>query len=612
VSVGPSITGPALPVAVARRRLAPTGALDDPAGHGLHCGISWYGPSGLGPDRVGSEATVQARSGLMHLHGRDAGGPRRLGLEVASVAAGVLAASGVLAGLVARRRGQETTGLETSVLQAGLLAASHYVAAATCGEEWVPAPPGPDPGPPFRSADGHWFEIETLDPEAWKGFWYRLGAADADLGRAWAGFRARYYRSTCTLPPGLHQATARFPLQQLVHIAGEWKVSLAPLRSYDEVLANPTGGPHPVTDTSFVASSPASVVHPTKKGLESGPERGADTGLPLQGIRVVEATTRMQGPLAGLLLQMLGATVVKVEPPGGDFGRIVPPLVGDVGSFFACFNRGKRSVEIDLSRPSGRAELVELTAASDVFLHNWRPGKAAEWGLDAPELARSNPALVYARASGWGEGPQAPALLGTDFLVQAHAGVGNGLHPPGEPPFPSRVIVVDFMGALVTAEGVLGGLYLRERTGCGRRVSTSLHAGAMTLQDHVLEAVAAGRDEPGRSRGRPRWGALDQPVPTADGLVVVGLDGDGDGLRQLCRICDVDPGAGHREQHLLARLRTRPAARWEQDLAARGMAGAALPRSLDLAGLPDDPVLAGLFEPLTGSARVPASPWCHT
>ncbi len=183
MSVGASITGPGLPVAVARRRLAGLGALDDPEGHGLHCGISWYGPSGLGPARVGSEATVQARSGLMHLHGRDAGGPRRLGLELASVAAGVLSACGVLAGLVARRRGGDACEVETSVLQAGLLAVSHYVAAVSCDDEWVPAPPGPEPGPPFRSSDGHWFEIETLDPEAWKGFWYRLGASGAELGR---------------------------------------------------------------------------------------------------------------------------------------------------------------------------------------------------------------------------------------------------------------------------------------------------------------------------------------------------------------------------------------------------------------------------------------------
>ncbi|HEV2766768.1 MAG TPA: CoA transferase [Acidimicrobiales bacterium] len=603
MSVGASITGPALPVAVARRRLAGLGALDDPEGHGLHCGISWYGPSGLGPDRVGSEATVQARSGLMHLHGRDAGAPRRLGLELASVAAGVLSACGVLAGLVARRRGGDASGLETSVLQAGLLAVSHYVAAATCAEEWVPAPPGPEPGPPFCSSDGHWFEIETLDPEAWKGFWYRLGATGADLSRAWAGFRARYYRSTCTFPPGLHEATARFSLGELVHIAGEWGVSLAPLRGYEEVLAQPTGGPHPAIE------------RPGNGGLGevgAAPAAGRSaprSGLPLEGIRVVEATTRMQGPLAGLLLEMLGASVVKVEPPGGDFGRIVPPLAGDVGSFFACFNRGKRSVEIDLSGPAGRAELVELTDQSDVFLHNWRPGKAAEWGLDAPDLARGNPSLVYATASGWGEGPRAPALLGTDFLVQAHAGVGNGLRPEGEPPFPSRVIVVDFMGALVTAEGVLGGLYVRERTGRGPRVSTSLHAGAMTLQDHVLTPLAAGGDAPGRHRGRPRWGPLDQPVPTTDGLLVVGLDGDGDALPTLCRMCQVDAGADDRQQRVADRLADRPAAEWVDELSPAGIAGAVLPESLDLAALPDDTAMAPLFERLAGSSRVPRSPW---
>ncbi|MBW3627399.1 MAG: CoA transferase [Actinobacteria bacterium] len=103
----------------------------------------------------------------------------------------------------------------------------------------------------------------------------------------------------------------------------------------------------------------------------------------------------------------------------------------------------------------------------------------------------------------WSWPPWAPALLGTDFLVQAHAGVGNGLRPEGEPPFPSRVIVVDFMGALVTAEGVLGGLYVRERTGHGPRVATSLHPGAMILQDHLLTPLAAGRRDTRPPPGSP-------------------------------------------------------------------------------------------------------------
>jgi len=195
--------------------------------------ISWHGPAAAGRNRSWSEATVQAGSGLMHVHGRDWGGPARLGLEIASVAAGVLAAQGVLAALIGQSRGQRAATVETSVFQAGLLQASHYIAAATCAETWVPAPPQPDPGPPFASADGRWFEIETLDPDAWAEFWKRLGA-DVDLGLGWTLFRPRYFRGTCSLPPGFHQATRRHTLAELAKVSASCGVSFSPVRGYPE------------------------------------------------------------------------------------------------------------------------------------------------------------------------------------------------------------------------------------------------------------------------------------------------------------------------------------------------------------------------------------------
>ncbi|MDP8970682.1 MAG: CoA transferase [Actinomycetota bacterium] len=300
--------------------------------------------------------------------------------------------------------------------------------------------------------------------------------------------------------------------------------------------------------------------------------------------------------------------MLRVEPPGGDLVRTVPPLLGDTGSFFLCFNRGKDPVELDLARPQGRAALVELLAGADVFLHNWRPGKAAEWGLEADDLAAANPGLVYAQASGWGAVPTVAGLLGTDFLVQAYAGVGAGINPQGQPPLPSRALLTDCMGALVTCEAILAGLYLRERTGRGQRVDASLLAGAMTLQAHVLEALAAGREK-GRRAGRPVWTLLDHPLQTADGVLVVSVDDDED-LRRLCDVCGVDPdrSAGDTIEALLAeRIAGGAAAHWEQRLTEAGIACAQA--CTDLTALPADPRLSGLFEPLAAGASVPVAPW---
>ncbi|MDQ6616550.1 MAG: CoA transferase [Actinomycetota bacterium] len=593
----PAPTGPALAEQVCRGRLQPViGTTVDSLP--VSWDISWHGPATdrLGPR--GSESTIQARSGLMEVHGWDAGRPRRLGLDVASVAAGLVAGNGLLAALIGARRDRPVARIETSALQAGLLLVSHHIAAATSGGELLPSPPGPQPGPPFRTADGRWCEIEVFEAETWKAFWCRLGAGDADLGRAWTAFRSRYYRGRCSFPPGLHEATARLSLSELTAVAESCQVSLAPLRTYPEVLAHPGWTRRAVAAIGGAPAAPAATASPKDRRGE----------LPLAGLRLVEATNRMQGPLAGLLLQMLGAEVVRVEPPGGDIGRMVPPACGEVGSFFLCFNRGKRSVELDLTRPAGRRELLELLSESDAFLHNWRPGKASEWGLDAPGATEANPRLVYAEATGWGESSENAHLIGTDFLVQAYAGFGDGLNPVGEAPRTSRALLTDCLGALVTCEGILAGLYLRETTGQAVPVVTSLLEGAMAAQAHILDALGAGRPD-GRQAGRPVWGPLDRPIEADGGSVVVSVEDDSDYAR-LCDICGIDTSGDVRvadEEALVACIAQDPPDHWEKLLRPAGIPCAAASR--DLATLPADPNLSPLLETLGESCQAPASPW---
>ena len=623
--------GPAVPVQTCTRRLAALGATTaatppraparspDRGGHALElgltaghltgapgrldCRVSWHGPAGLARDRPASEATVQALCGLMEVHGRDSGRPRRLGLDVASVGAGMLASQGVLAALLARCRGRPIAAVETSVLQAGLLLVSHHFALATCPSE-VPVLPeeGLGPGPPFPTAEGQWLELETLDPEVWRRFWLALGVCGRGLGRAWTAFWLRYRRGRCSLPHSLHEATARRTVAELAETADACGMSMCRVRHYADVLAEAgrwqdhatveplaDGRGHPPAGAGGPAGSRRA---PTPRG-----------GLPLEGLRVAEATNRVQGPLAGLLLQMLGAQVVRVEPPGGPMGR-----GKDRDGFFLSFNRHKESVELDLARPAGRAGLLELASEVDVFLNNWRPGRAAAWGLQAEDLARGNPRLVYAHASGWGQATKMAGVLGTDFMVQAYSAVGEGVNPEGEPPFPTRVLLTDSVGALLACEGVLTALLLRERSGVGYRVDSSLLAAALTLQAPVLDALRTGREE-GRSRGRPVWGMLDRPVEAADGFVVLTAEGDAD-LPGLCEAFGVDssPAAPSRAARLLVgRMATLPAAHCEQLLLEAGVPCSVT--STDLAALAADPRMECLFEPLTATGRAPASPW---
>ncbi|MGH3622931.1 MAG: CoA transferase, partial [Sciscionella sp.] len=208
------------------------------------------------------------------------------------------------------------------------------------------------------------------------------------------------------------------------------------------------------------------------------PPRG---NLPLDGLVVVEATNRVQGPLAGHVLGLLGARVLRIEPPGGDPARGMPPMAGACSARFLALNRGKEAVQVDLKSPAGRRQVCELVGGADVFLHNWAPGRAAELALDAGHLAAVRPGLVYAAASGWGDEFGARPPLGTDFLVQAYSGLAGLVRPAGEPAAPSLMTLTDVLGGMVCAQGVLAALVAVLSTGYGQRVDSSLLSAADVL-----------------------------------------------------------------------------------------------------------------------------------
>jgi CoA:oxalate CoA-transferase len=566
------------------------------------------GPSGLGADirwwpdadrapaptcpttSAGGELAVQALSGLMAVHGRQRGQPAPAGIEVCSVAAGVLAAQGLLAAEIGRCRGLAIRGVETTVLHGALVLLRHHLAIAM-SDEPLPLRLFEAGGePPFRTADGARVEIEVLRADAWARFWQALGADPEAVRRGWQPYLFKHSTAACPLPAGLGEAAARHPLSALLAAAEASGAAVRPVRSYDEVLRDAGGAQAPWT----FAASPAPAGNGGRAPL-SGDEP------PLSGLRVVEATTRVQGPLAGLLLRMLGAEVTRVELPGGDPGRGFPPFVAGRGAVFLAYNAGKRPLEVDYHSEGGLRLLRERVDGADVFLHNWRPGRAEELGLGYQDLARRSPGLVVCHASGWGPGD--PGDVATDYLVQARCGLADGLTPEGEAPRPTRLTLADAMGGLVACEGILAALLHRQRTGRGARVDTSLASAAHATQAHVVEAMRAGR-EVGRRRGRPVPCPLDAPLPTADGSLVVAIE-DEAGRRRLAEVCGV-PG-GDLAPAVAAAFRRRPTAEWERLLREAGVCAAAV--RTDLGTLPRDPLTRGALEPAGGDCWLPAAPW---
>ncbi|ARF75934.1 CoA transferase [Kitasatospora albolonga] len=472
-------------------RITLTGGGFDPAG----AAVTWADPtSGLV-----DEATVQAATGIMAVHGRRDGSPRGLAVDYVATATAVLTVQGLLAGLLGQARGAGPAHLSVRADRAGLLAVSQYLAAAGADEgESTELAPG---GPPFTSAEGVLFELETLDPEAWAAFWRAL-AAPADAMRAgWRPFQFRYATACAPFPEALHAVTRAHPLPRIRRAAADSGAEVCVLRTLAERAREADG------------SAPWSL-RPLHRltGQESyGKGAAPSSTRPLAGLTVLEAGRRIQAPLAAHLLGLLGAEIIRIEPPGGDPLRGMPPTCSGTSARWLALNRGKKAVEIDIKAAGDRRRLRELAAEADVFLHNWAPGKAAHLGLDADDLAPVNPALVYAYTSGWADRLQ-DAPMGTDFMVQARTGVGEAVRPEGEAPAPSLMTLLDVLGGLHGTEAVLAGLLLRERTGRGVRVDSSLLGAADTLTRPALRRAAAG----GNAR---RPAGFRHPLPTADGWV---------------------------------------------------------------------------------------------
>ncbi|WJV45621.1 CoA transferase [Streptomyces flavofungini] len=447
------------------------------------------------------EATVQAATGIMSVHGRRDDGPRGLGSDYAATAAGVLAVQGLLAQLLAQARGGDARAaarVTTSAARAGLLAVSQYLAATGADEdEAARIAPG---GPPFTSADGTLFELETLDPGAWAAFWRALDAPGDAIRAGWRPFQFRYATACAPFPEALHETARSHDWARVRQAAASSGAEVCALRTLAERAAEHDGA----APWSLARLGPAAAAPGRRARQLPTPE------LPLTGITVLEAGRRIQAPLAAHLLRLLGADVVRIEPPGGDPLRGMPPACGGVSARWLALNRGKDAVEADIKSPSGRRRLRELVADADVFLHNWAPGKAAQLGLDAADLTTVNPGLVYAYTSGWGDRLD-DAPMGTDFMVQARTGVGAAVRPADEPPAPSLMTLLDVLGGLLGAEAVLAGLLLRERNGGrGVRVDSSLLGAADTLTAPALRRAAQGTEP------RPPAG-FRRPLRTADG-----------------------------------------------------------------------------------------------
>jgi len=261
---------------------------------------------------------------------------------------------------------------------------------------------------------------------------------------------------------------------------------------------------------------------------------------PLQGIRVIDLTRYVAGPLAAQLLADLGADVVKVEAlPTGDASRQSGPFVDDESVYFMASNRSKRSIALDLRRQEAREVLRRLLSTADVFIENFRPDTARVMGLDHERLRAVNPRLVHVTISGFGNGPIGSTLPGFDQTVQAMSGLMSVTGTEESGPLRVGIPVADTSTGVMAAVGALAALQQRVTTGEGSHVETSLLGSMLTMMSYQAQTVLSTGAVPARNGN-------DHPILFPQGTFRVGdsaiaiASGNERMWRVLCRVLGLE------------------------------------------------------------------------
>ena len=311
----------------------------------------------------------------------------------------------------------------------------------------------------------------------------------------------------------------------------------------------------------------------------------------LGDLRILDFSRVLAGPLATMVLADLGATVTKVERPGGgDDTRAWGPPHDDAGqaTYFQAVNRNKTSIALDLRDPADLTRARELARDADVVVENFRPGVMDGLGLGDADLRPANPGLVFCSITGFGAGAGA-ALPGYDLLLQAVGGLMSITGEPDGDPQKVGVALVDVLAGLFAATGILAALRHRDRTGEGQRVEVDLLSALLAGLVNQASGFTAAGVVPGRMGNAHPSIAPYEPLRARDGRLVVAVGTD----RQFAALC---AAVGAPELASDPRFATNP-----QRVAHRGELTEALEQRLTTRDVAE-------WTAILTDARVPAGP----
>ena len=254
----------------------------------------------------------------------------------------------------------------------------------------------------------------------------------------------------------------------------------------------------------------------------SGKELGKDSGKPLAGLRVLDFSRVLSGPMGTMFLADLGAHVIKVEDMKGlDTTRHNPPYAGGESHYFLSLNRNKESIALDLKYPEGKAIALALAAQSDIVVENFRPGVADKLGLGYEALSKINPRLVFSAISGFGQTGPLRNKTAYDLVIQALTGAIAVTGEPDRPPVKMGLPLADELSAMFSTIGILAALEKRERTGRGSYLDVSMFDTGVSLLSYMANVYFATGESAQRLGSRHQTIYPYNAFQTQDGYIVV-------------------------------------------------------------------------------------------
>jgi crotonobetainyl-CoA:carnitine CoA-transferase CaiB-like acyl-CoA transferase len=470
----------------------------------VYCYLPPFGEAGPHAHREADDALVAAVGGVAGGQPSAAGNPVFVVIPVSSYGAALLAAGAISVALRAR----EATGRGQKAIVSWLAGALAMATGSLVGVEGgflsplglvslARQPQGASPVYRLYRAADDWLFIACGNSTFWGKLCIALDVPElvSDPRFENAPWGITNFQDRAALYEIIAPVIASKPRAHWLQLFEEFDVPAAPVQGRAEFINDPQvvhngmrvelddpevgrtvqmGIPITLKRTPGAIRGPAPILgEHTREVLGSPPRTSSPKPAPssrtyaLEGVRVVDLTNYIAGSLCGMLLADYGADVVKVESLEGDSFRTF-------GLGFMGWNRGKRSVALDLKREEGRRILRELAARADVVVENFRYGVAERLGADYEALAPRNPRLVYCTIAGFGvDGPYAekPAF---DPLFQARSGAMAAQGGPGQPPVFLSAAITDYSAALLATYGITAALFERERSGQGQRVVTSL------------------------------------------------------------------------------------------------------------------------------------------